>query len=778
MRIDLGELKKLHDVGFALHWLRVRSKVPLHGGWTKGPRLTWEEFKRTFSKDLNVGVRLGSASKVEGHFLAVIDVDVKSELKAHAEAALKRVYELFPEAKESPVVHSGRGNGSMHLYVLLKEPVSGADRKSQSVEIVKVKMPSVDPSKKEKAELTEQELKAGIRLRPAWEVSLLSEGRQVALPPSIHPDSGREYAWASEMPTEGWEFPVLPQPRAGNSALKAFVAERPNPPNLTSRKFEDVNLDALGLRSDQVDMIQSGDGVSDRSAACFSICMALIKRGVSDNTIVSLLTDKNFFLGQTAFDHSKTNNRDRAAYWIEKYCLRKAHEQVRASAFDHEVEEVVEGDTAKPPKLKRGTAPVEVLTARGLDSAVNWHKELDWKNNNGGVPTLAPTYKNAKTILQNAVSFALLRRDVFALKEFFGADTPWGKKKGDERSGSNADELQVKTWLLKEYNVEMSLNTLKEAMDAICGENEFHPVKDYLASIEWDGVERVEKAFKKYLGAVMPEPYLSDVSRKFFIAMMARIFQPGCKFDHIVVLEGAQGIGKSSFGRILVGDKWFLDSLPSLEDKDAALALHGNWLIEMSELTSIYRAKNESVKAFVSRQVDKFRPPYGYRTAEFPRKSVFYGTTNDANYLTDSTGNRRYWPVLVRQCDFGALIRDREQLLAEAHYLYETEREKLYLEGKAKEQAVEIQESRRIEDEGDSMEAILKKHFDTPPGEQVNTFDFSKPFQLDELFGDGPFGVFQRSMANRKMAAKVLRELKFNKRHTKHGNLWVRKGEP
>lgn len=762
-KFDLKKLRALHDAGFALHVLRERSKMPLHGGWTKGPRLTWAEFEAQYRKGLNVGVRLGRASKLLGNsYLAVIDLDVKSDNPLHAREATKRLLELFPESKESPTVESGRGNSSAHFYVRLKEPVSGSERKAQSTKTVKVRMPSVAPSKRELTELTDQEIKAGFRLRAAWEISLMSEGRQVVLPGSIHPDTGQLYRWGKELETPA-QIPLI---RVTGSPLKSSRPDSGTIPE--TRSFAKVDVNALGLRPDQVEAIETGEGVDDRSAAVFSICMALLKRGVDDSTIVSLLTDRSHFLGQTAYDHAGgTKSRSRAAYWLEKYCLPNAKKKIEESAFDHEVEEVTQkGDT----KLVSQASPR--LVSRGLDPKSEWQKDLDWKaGNSKQAATLNPTFNNAKLILQNAVSPELLRRNIFALEDTFGCNTPWGAKKGDKRSGTTDDELKVKNWLRVEYGFEASVHMIKEALDFIAGQNEYHPVKDLLESLEWDGVERVENAFRNYIGAEMPEPYLSTVSRKFFMAMIARIYEPGCKYDHVVVFEGDQGVGKSTFGSILVGEKWFMDGLPELSDKDAALNLQGNWLVEMGELSSLKRSDLEAAKAFISRQTDKVRPPYGVRRVDYPRSNVFYGTTNARDYLTDTTGNRRYWCVWVSGCDFQALKRDRLQLLAEAKFLFDFCREPLYLKGKAKKQAERVQESRRVEDDTDHLQAKLKKWLDDDVKDRTGHLDLVKGFQLDETF-EGPFYGVQKNMATRKAAADVLRRAGFKRVHTRYGKRW------
>lgn len=760
--LSLKEIERLHGLGFALHWLKPNSKVPVNSGWTSGERLSLEQLKKSYRKGYNIGVRLGKASRLEKDYLAVIDLDVKSNDPKHAGEAQRKLLQLFPKSTGSPKVLSGRGNGSAHFYVRVGEPASGGERKGQSKDFVKVHMPSVPPSAKEKAKLTPKEIASGIRLRAAWEISLLSEGRQVVLPGSIHPDTGRAYTWANDRAVGQAVIPQITVEKADSGASKVPLKDQVA---TGKRRFPRVNIESLGLRPEQVKAISEGLGVTDRSAACFSLAMAMLKRHVSDEYIVSVFTNKEFFLGQTGYDHAKTNDRDRAALWIEKYCLRKAKEKVNESSFDFAVKEVSEDPAGADPEAA-------IYKAIGLGE--DWQRDLDLQRSRADAPpTVKATFKNIRLILKNEVSDELLRRNLFTLNDIWSCDTPWGYEAGRPRSGNVDDALHVKDWLIDSiYAVEASVAMVDEALNTFAVQNSFHPVKDFLESLEWDGVERVEKAFHTYLGGRMPKTYQREVSRKFFLALVSRIYEPGCKFDHMPVLEGKQGVGKSTFGRIIVGDEWFMDGLPEFSDKDAALNLQGIWLCELSELATIYRSANEQAKSFIARQVDKIRPPYGHRRVDYPRSSVFLGTTNARDYLTDSTGNRRFWPIEITRCDFAALKLDREQLLAEAKFLYDNLPEPLYLDHEGAEtQAKAIQESRRVEDEGDAMESKFLEWLGRKEEERAG-IDF-KDFYMEDLFDRGPFLGFQKNMPNRRSAGDVLRRAGYRKRVCTKGKRWT-----
>jgi predicted P-loop ATPase len=196
----------------------------------------------------------------------------------------------------------------------------------------------------------------------------------------------------------------------------------------------------------------------------------------------------------------------------------------------------------------------------------------------------------------------------------------------------------------------------------------FHPVRDYLQRLEWDNTPRVDAWLTDYMGATSQSPrYLAAVGSKFLISAVARILKPGCQVDSALVLEGLQGIGKSSALRILASDGWFSDSLPAdLAHKDARDHLRGKWIIELPELAQFKRSEIETIKSFLSRRVESYRPSYGRNEIEFNRQCVFAGTTNADEYLVDQTGNRRFWVVSCGHIDITTLARDRDQLWAEA----------------------------------------------------------------------------------------------------------------
>jgi predicted P-loop ATPase len=278
---------------------------------------------------------------------------------------------------------------------------------------------------------------------------------------------------------------------------------------------------------------------------------------------------------------------------------------------------------------------------------------------------------NAMIALRNAKELC----DILAYDEMLCAAALTGVPPGSNnpyimRPVTDIDVSQIQEWMQHAGLRKIGKDVVHQACDQRAHERAFHPVRGYLANIGWDGQPRVDDWLTRYVG-VERTAYSSGIGRMFLVSMIARVYEPGCKADYMMILEGPQGVYKSTVCQIL-GGNYFSDNLPEVttSGKDIQQHLAGKWLIEIAEMSAMSKAESAALKAFITRPVERYRPSYGRKEVIQPRQCVFIGTTNKSAYLRDETGARRFWPVKVGQIDTDALKRDRDQLLAEALVLY------------------------------------------------------------------------------------------------------------
>lgn len=245
---------------------------------------------------------------------------------------------------------------------------------------------------------------------------------------------------------------------------------------------------------------------------------------------------------------------------------------------------------------------------------------------------------------------------------------PWQQGEFQQRQWTDADDTELLLWLQFNGLPVRGVTAVADTARMVARRHAFDPLADYLNGIEWDGSHRLEAWLTTYLGAD-PTPLNRAIARAFLISAVARGLRPGCQADHVLCLESPQGAGKTETVRT-IGGQWTQENLPDMHSKDGIAALAGAWFVELSELAAMSRSEVESVKSFISRRVDKYRPAYGRHAIEQPRRCVFVATTNEGHYLRDRTGNRRFWPVKCTTIDLDALREDRDQLFAEAVHCY------------------------------------------------------------------------------------------------------------
>lgn len=284
------------------------------------------------------------------------------------------------------------------------------------------------------------------------------------------------------------------------------------------------------------------------------------------------------------------------------------------------------------------------------------------------------TGKPAANLLNARIAVEALWPSHFAYDEMLGATVlreSLAPQSGFQpRPLRDTDVLYVQERLQQAGLKKLSNEDTHRAIDRRAQICRFHPVRDYLDGLAWDGKARLNNLFPDYFGTVRSE-YTESIGPMFLISMVARVMDPGCKADHMPIIEGPQGALKSTACRILAG-QWFSDSLPEIRNgKDASHHLRGKWLIEVAEMHAMDRAESAMLKSFITRDVERYRPAYGRREVIEPRQCIFVGTTNKETYLRDETGGRRFWPVRAGRIDIDALNRDRDQLFAEAVQRYQ-----------------------------------------------------------------------------------------------------------
>jgi predicted P-loop ATPase len=332
-------------------------------------------------------------------------------------------------------------------------------------------------------------------------------------------------------------------------------------------------------------------------------------------------------------------------------------EQVKAFVLDRLRQPMPTGDSAESPK--------PIYTADGADAEDDaWRAQVFWKDGK-----LRECRENVFQLLQSHPDWiGCLAMDEFANVIKCRRDTPVGLKAGE--LWDEHQDFKLGLWMAQHLRLFIkSDGVISAGVRASAMENKFHPVRDWLDGLAWDGKPRIASWLSDYAG-VRETEYTALAGMLFLIGMVARIYRPGCKMDTALILEGLQGEGKSSIARALAGE-WFSDTTFVMGDKDSFLALRGRWAYELAELDSFNRSESTRAKAFISSSTDSYRAPYDRTTKDWPRQCVFIGTTNQYEYFKDSSGNRRYWPVMCSDAlDVEGLAAMREQLFAEAVKLF------------------------------------------------------------------------------------------------------------
>lgn len=735
----LESSRDLIEAGGAVVVLRPRDKRPLHEDWTQRPRLTWDEAKKAFGPTNNIGVRLGEPSKIGGNYLLGIDMDIRSTTKRDVAAAWDKLYDLVGNIDKFSSVQSGSGGESRHLYCL-----------------------SDTPTRTKKLAHSEHKIKDRHgKQHWAWEIDLGGTGRQFVLPPSIHPETRAPYRWDRKI--DWLELPVLPaaeiatwlpvdrlstanRDRAADE-LAAWYREQPQ--RFSQGEIEDI-LDRLSASRESF-----AEYVEDREG-WLSVGMAIHHQSQGEEwgfdlwCAFSNASDKfdpedQWAKWRSFGKTSGSNNpvtmksllyRSRRAGLGDDYGLMTHVEPPEDDlpddfgarsrrAYDRDRRDtLLDGDDYLSDEHHDRLEAARKQNPREEEQLANaWVRELDvtdagsiksTTHNFGLIVANDPRMRGV--IWRNEFTHQVVRRKpIPSVSENIPHRRVVDPVNGDDWAG--IDDTSLRYFLATPrrtvdgeaaggFAMKVTDKDLDAAVLSTAWRNRWHPIRSYLGKLRWDGQERVDSLFVRYFGCP-DEPYFRDVARLMMVAAVARVHEPGHKWDYAVILEGAEGLRKSSFIRVL-SKGWFGELRGEFHDeKKMVEQMTANWIMELPELSGLVRGEVTVVKSFITIQTDKVRLAFERRPEEFPRQCIFIGSTNDQRYLQSETGNRRFMPIPVnKEIDLVRLHREVDQLWAEAYAIYLAMRAEhpatfgplpLFLQGKAAAAyAAQIQKDRKV----------------------------------------------------------------------------------
>lgn len=378
---------------------------------------------------------------------------------------------------------------------------------------------------------------------------------------------------------------------------------------------------------------------------------------------------------------------------------------------------------------------IEPASIANIPTEHQWRQELiDGKCELPGFKHFDPKSKqNAFLFLKHHDHFKdMVIYNIFTDEMLVIRQPPWQSSTAFTARSLQDTDAFAATKELEKFGFRVREPDVYSSLRLIADENSINPLRDYFHQLKWDGTHRLDSWLSNYLGCdKQPKEYLRAIGAKWLMGAVKRVFDPGCKFDSVLVLEGKQGIKKTTVFRTLATfgeDSYFLEFSGSISGKDALMQMQGKLIVEMSELATLRKSNVEEMKGFISRQVDEYRPPYGKHVVKRPRFFVIGATTNNVRedgYLVDQTGNRRYWPAECGNIDLEALERDKEQLWAEAVARYQ-EGEIIWLEEMETELAEQEQNARKPEGAWEEILAVFVKAKDEITTDEAAThLDFS-----------------------------------------------------
>lgn len=375
------------------------------------------------------------------------------------------------------------------------------------------------------------------------------------------------------------------------------------------------------------------------------------------------------------------------------------NEMVKLCAQDKKVKDIIATE-----RIESIQDDFSILEAEDDDKIKSLLESLDTDKNGNYCSSL----KNFCRIISKDPNFDCVKYNTFADRVVISNPLPWDNGQKYPRDWKDNDDSSLRVYLNDEpYSMNPKPQDVRDAFNSvIINDRAYHPIRDYIKTLTWDGTPRLDRLFIDYFGAEDTELNRA-MTRKAFTACIARVLNPGCKYDNVLVIIGEEGIGKSSLLRKM-GRDWFSDSITSIEGKEGMEQIPGKWVIEFSELSSLNKAETEAIKSFISKTDDTYRAAYGRKSERHLRQCVFFATTNVSNFLRGNNGNRRFWPmetgVKPPTHDYFEEFTEYivNQMWAEAKHFYE-EGEPLYLDKALEDEARQVQDDHNEDEDFKSV---------------------------------------------------------------------------
>lgn len=755
--------------GAALHWLRPRSKAPIDNAWSIAPVATRADLDNSYTAGANVGIRLGEPSHVAGLYVHLIDLDIRDA--AQAGAAWAKLLELWPAARDFPTVVSGSGGESRHVYFLCARPFRSKKlARSAGFKMVWDESKGRDVKKFDwEVELfgTNKQAVLPPSIHPdtgkpyVWVRAIDLEMLDLGGGPVLSPDLVREWtSVALEGPAEDGE--VRPVLGLSEEEARKILADLPLDNWCDDRDgwlqagmalHHEFNGSDVGLalwnefskRSTKFDAKDQGRVWRSFKDRPNSVRMATLKKAAQVARFEAMFDEADEPPPPKPLAGLAPGLRNESGL-VEDDLMADMDEDDDDELAEDDSDDLLDDSGSGDPEIDAllgGGAPLVGAGSSGLDP--QWRSKLDINEEGAFKPTL----HNLELIVRNDPR----TRGLAALNQFtqeivmrgtpgvlkLAKASPKGTRQlvgpiwrlsdpinGDLWSDAHDDAIRSIIEAPKRqggYALKVSDRDLSAAVNLVARGHSFHPVREYLGGLEWDGVERLDTLFIRFLGAE-DNAYTRNISRLTLTAAVTRVFEPGHKYDFALILEGVQGKRKSTFIEILARH-WFAELNGNFHDrKEMVEKMQGSWICELPELQGFGKAEVQDIKAFISARKDKVRLAYERRAKEFDRQSIMMGSTNDRRYLRDETGGRRFWPVVcaVASIDTDGLLAEVDQVWAEATAAYRGLRAErptgtlpLYLSNDdAAAVAKRMQEDRRVETAEDAIAGKLSAWLEKP----------------------------------------------------------------